>query len=256
MNWFNNLSIKYKIGAIALIGIVGLVSTFLVSYRLIESVKFQLNHTIDTQLPTMQFINDLQVGFAEVQDLYQSASMTSDSSILKQADDSARLLEDQFYDVKSDNVTEQAQLHRLQNALKSYVDAVSSTTSLVIATGNINNEQVIKGFTEADALRETYEDMQKKFANDWHEGFKNDLTRIQEREDQIIGGSTVIGLLAAILLVVFSALIIRIITRVLGNAVSVADKIASGNLNQEIEVLANDESGRLMNSLRVMRDAL
>jgi len=256
MNWFNNLSIKYKISAIALIGIVGLVVTFLVSYRLVESVKSQLNHTIDAQLPTLKFINDLQVGFAEVQDLYQSASMARDESILKQANDNSRFLLDSFYAVKSDSVSEGAELHRLQDALKDYINVVSRQTELAVTTGDITSEQAIKGFAEADQLRENYEEMQKKFAHDWHEGFKSDLTRIQERENQIIGGSTVIGLLAAILLVVFSTLIIRLITRVLGNAVTVADKIAGGDLNQEIEVLAHDESGRLMNSLRVMRDSL
>jgi len=101
MNWFNNLSIKYKIGAIALIGVIALVVSLAVNYRLVSNVNVLLGRTIESQMPTLQFINELQVGFAEIKELYQAAIITSDDSSLQAANNNVRLLLSQFYEAKS-----------------------------------------------------------------------------------------------------------------------------------------------------------
>ena len=256
MNWFNNLSIKYKIGAIALIGVLALVTSLAVNYRLISNVKGLLNRTIEAQMPTLQFLNELQVGFAEIKDLYQAAIIASDQSSLDAANNNVKLLMSQFYDMRSRTVYHEAKLETLIDALKRYTDAISKQTELVLSGADIASPEMVAGFAKADQLREEYEELQKAFISEWEHDFKNDLLTIQANESKILGGGTVIGLIAFIFLAFFSVLIIRQITRVLGNAVTVADKIAGGDLQQDIEVLAQDESGQLMNSLRVMRDSL
>lgn len=256
MNWFNNLSIKYKIGAIALIGVLALVVSLAVNYRLVSNVNVLLGRTIDSQMPTLQFINELQVGFAEIKELYQAAIITSDDSSFQAANNNVRLLLSQFYEAKSKNVYHAAKLELLIDSLKNYTTAIAKQTELVLSGADIASPEVIEGFARADNLREEYEEMQKGFISEWEHDFKNDLLLIQENESKILGGGTVIGLIAFGFLAFFSVLIIRQITRVLGNAVTVADKIAGGDLKQDIEVLAKDESGQLMESLRVMRNAL
>jgi len=256
MNWFNNLSIKYKIGAIALIGVLALVVSLAVNYRLVSNVNVLLGRTIESQMPTLQFINELQVGFAEIKELYQAAIITSDDSSLQAANNNVRLLMSQFYEAKSKNAYHAAKLELLIDSLKNYTDAIAKQTELVIAGADITSPEVVEGFARADNLRVEYEELQRGFISDWEHDFKNDLLLIQENENKILGGGTVIGLIAFGFLAFFSVLIIRQITLVLGNAVTVADKIASGDLKQDIAVLAKDESGQLMESLRVMRDAL
>src|SRR5690606_23649535 len=189
-------------------------------------------------------------------DLYQVAIMTSDDSSLQAANNNVRLLMSQFYEVKSKNVYHTTKLELLIDALKAYTDAISKQTELVLSGVDITAPEVVDGFARADVLREEYEELQRSFIGEWEHDFKNDLLLIQENENKILGGGTVIGLIAFGFLAFFSVLIIRQITLVLGNAVTVADRIASGDLKQDIAVLAKDESGQLMESLRVMRDAL
>ncbi len=252
MGWFNNLSVKYKIGCIALIGILGLFTSFMANIYFTGKVETQINHTVEKQLPTLQFINELQLGFVELKELYQSALFASDLDILDEAKDKARELRSSFYEAR--RINNDADFEELFDQFDKYIEVTTRATELAIT--DINSEEAQRGFEEMNRLRESYEGLQNKFVSDWYEGFEGDMSTLQQTQGEISGVGAVILLLVTILLFAISVMIIRLITRVLDNAVNVADKIAGGELDQEIEVETEDESGKLMSALRQMRDAL
>ena len=66
------------------------------------------------------------------------------------------------------------------------------------------------------------------------------------------------GLLAAIVVIAFGLAIgvARIVSRPLGDAVEVAQRVAQGDLTVEIRATSTDETGQLMHSLKAMNDSL
>jgi len=256
MKWFSNLSVKYKIASIAFIGIIGLAVSWLVNYTYTNNVKNQLSRTIESQLPTLQFINELQVGFAELQELYQSSLMTADEDTLLYANETARYLTDRFYDEKEKEGEYRADLSRLFDVFQDYTKTVAKHSQNVIEGTDFDSDATIRGFAEVDRLREEYENMQKEFNEKWYKDFSEDLAEIQTDQNAIAGTTFLIFLGVTLFLLLISWAIVGLITKVLNNAVDVADKIASGELDSEITVDSLDESGHLMNSLRVMRDSL
>ena len=68
--------------------------------------------------------------------------------------------------------------------------------------------------------------------------------------------SAVAGAFGAFLIIAFAWLLTRVITRPLSAAVSVADAIAGGKLDNTIETEAKDETGQLLKSLKIMQDNL
>lgn len=256
MNWFNNLSIKYKISLIALIGIIAVGSTFITNYRLASGAKLKLQSTTDTQLPTIQLINELQGKFAQLHNTYQSALIARDEGLLREANEASRFLILRLEQAKQNNPAFTVDLDTLISSLQLYSEAFSSYALKIIAGLDSESNEAIESYEEVMDLREGYETAQEQFINRWFSDFKSDLLSIQEAEDLIIERSTIIGISAVTLLIIFSVLIMQRITQVLNTAVRVAGRIANGELKQDIQVVSSDESGQLMNSLRAMRDSL
>ncbi|ALU91696.1 methyl-accepting chemotaxis protein I, serine sensor receptor protein [Herbaspirillum rubrisubalbicans M1] len=68
----------------------------------------------------------------------------------------------------------------------------------------------------------------------------------------------IIGLLATIVVIAFglAAAVARAVSRPLNEAVSVAERVAQGDLTVQINTASKDETGMLMHSLRTMNDSL
>ena len=64
------------------------------------------------------------------------------------------------------------------------------------------------------------------------------------------------GILCTILLFVFLRVVIRSITTPLNNAVEIANRIAEGDLTQDIEITSQDETGRLLAAMKHMTEQL
>jgi methyl-accepting chemotaxis protein-1 (serine sensor receptor) len=80
-------------------------------------------------------------------------------------------------------------------------------------------------------------------------GMRNDAEKAFKRNSAIIVGAIVVGLGLAALL---SFLLLRSILGALSAAVSIADRIASGELGNHVHVDSHDELGSLLDSLRRM----
>ena len=92
-----------------------------------------------------------------------------------------------------------------------------------------------------DALLETQISVAQEMRNDAEKAFK--------RNSAIIVGAIVVGLGLALLL---SFLLLRSILGALSAAVSIADRIASGELGNNVRIDSHDELGSLLDSLRRM----
>lgn len=79
---------------------------------------------------------------------------------------------------------------------------------------------------------------------------------VAQRTDQLYAGSRTLslalGIISALLGIIFGYLQTRLITRPLADAVGIAEQLAEGNLAVSIDVGATDETGRLMQAMQRM----
>jgi CheY-like chemotaxis protein/HAMP domain-containing protein len=256
MNWLHNLSIRNKVSVIAAIGVIGFLAFLALNYRLTNRVQQELLAIISSDLPTLQFSNELQAGFSAIEKGFQASLMEADEAALDRAVRQARELSDRFIEVSHINPAEAAALEKLHDSLKEYVTTATAQNEAILRGENMDSTSASQGFDRVEEARAAYETLQQAFINRWFERFNQRITAIQTQEKEIITIGITIGITVSLMLLLVSLVIIRLITEVLSKAVAVANQIAGGNLHQDIDATGKDETGQLMHSLRVMRDAL
>lgn len=256
MDWLNNLSVRNKVSVIAVIGVLGFLAFLTLNYRLTSNVQKELLTIVTSDLPTLQFANDLQVQFTQIERGFQNSLAEADEDLLDETVHTAATLSGRFYEIKQRNPEEAVAIEKLHETFNAYVDAATAQTAAVLHGEQIGSENSKKGFAKVNVARVTYADLQTQFIKKWFENFNSRINTIQSGEREIIFFGVSIGILVSLLLLLVSVVIIRMITKVLNKAVDVADQIANGNLTQDIDVTGHDETGQLLYSLRMMRDAL
>ncbi|CAA0115528.1 Signal transduction histidine-protein kinase BarA [BD1-7 clade bacterium] len=251
----SRLSIRYKIGFIALIGFIGFVVYQAASYRMSISIRDQLQQIRTDDFAILKFSNDIQVNFSELDKLYQSSLAEADMDLLIEADGRARRMKLDFETLRQTYNIEDLLFHELYSLFNSYIDKTSSHTVAVLGNA-VDYERTLEGYAQIGLLRERYEDAQSRYLEDRYRAFENQLNKIEAEEAYMVQFGLVLGAILTLVLGVFSILIIRNLISAFGNAVNVAEQIASGNLTQQIQTVAQDETGQLMRSLHAMRDAL
>ena len=251
----NRLSIRYKIGLIALIGFIGFVVYQTASYRLSINLRDQMQHMIADDFVILQFTNEIQVNFTEMDKLYESALAEAEMDTLLEADAKATNIKLRFETLKARYDLDDPDFMQLVDAFNHYVDRASNQTAAVIS-GKVDYDTMVTGYREVDLLREHYHEIEKRFIEERYKRFEKQLNAVEQQETAFVKVGLGLGVLLSMMLLLFSVLIIRHLIAAFSNAVNVADQVAQGNLDQNIKTLAEDETGQLINSLIVMRDAL
>ncbi|NRB39609.1 MAG: response regulator [Pseudomonadales bacterium] len=249
------LSIRYKIGFIALIGFVGLVIFQAASYRLSINIRDQLQSIQAEDFVLLKFSNDIQVSFSNLDKLYQASLAEADIDTLMEADGNATQMKLQFESMKDSFSHSDPLFNELQSVFSEYVLRTSAHTAAVLGN-NLDYERTLEGYTEIGLLRQRYEKLQAQLLEERYLSFEKQLIVIEEEEAFLVAFGLILGLVFTSILLLVSFIIIRHLISALNNAVTVAEQIANGNLNQKIDTLAQDETGQLMQSLQAMRDVL
>ena len=250
-----HLSIRYKIGVIALIGVLGFAIFQIANYRLSINIRDHLESIVSEDFALLKFANDMQVEFSDLDKLYQASLAEADMDTLIEADDKSMQMKLQFEYVKDSFSLNDPLFNELQSLFFDYSGTTSRHTLLVLEN-KLDYEHTLEGYTKIGLLRERYVKVQTQLLDERYRAFKKQLIIIEQDEAYIVQFGLILGVLLTLILLLFSYLIIRSLVLAFDNAVTVAEQIASGNLEQKIDVVAQDETGKLMHSLHVMRDVL
>jgi signal transduction histidine kinase/DNA-binding response OmpR family regulator/HAMP domain-containing protein len=250
-----NLSIKYKIAFIALVGFIGFVVFQTASYRLSLQIQGSLQSILKSDFAILKFANDIQLDFSELDKIYQASLAESDMDTLLEADAKAAAMNLRFELLRTNFSVDDPYFNELHEAFQRYVEQTSRHTAAVL-TNTLGYEKTLSGYAEVTMLRERYQKAQSRFLNEHYGNFERRLIAIENQVDFVVWFGIALGAILSLLLIAFSAIIIRNLLLALNNAVLVADQVAGGNLEQEIVAEGRDETGQLMKSLVLMRDAL
>jgi signal transduction histidine kinase/CheY-like chemotaxis protein/HAMP domain-containing protein len=251
----NRLSIRYKIGLIALIGLLGFVVFQTASYRLSISLRDQMQSMIVEDFALLQFPNEVQANFSELDKLYQAALAESDMDTLLEADAKAAEMQSRFQAIKTLYRLNDRHYINLMSSFDAYIARASSHSAAVI-TETLDYDSTLSGYEEMNLLRDNYRKTEKGFIAERYKMFEEELRSIERQQAFFVMFGLALGVVLSVILIAFSLFITRRLINAFSNAVMVAEQIAKGNLDQRIETVAQDETGHLITSLTVMRDVL
>lgn len=249
------LSIRYKIGFIALIGFLGFAIYQTATYRLSVDIRDQLQTILTEDFSVLKFANQLQVQFSDLDKGYQSSLAEADPELLRETDAKAMQIRMHFEVLKNKYGIVDPLFTELFRAFDSYASLTSVHTTAVLAN-TLTYERTLDGYTRVNALREQYNAVQQSFLDERYKSFETQLIAIEQAEEALVRFGLLLGLFLSALLVLLSFYISRRIISAFSNAVNVAEQIASGNLDHPIHNDSEDETGLLLQSLHAMRDVL
>ncbi|MBG7621689.1 MCP four helix bundle domain-containing protein [Herbaspirillum sp. AP02] len=260
MNWFNNLKIARKLilSFAAVIILTVILGVFAI--RELKAVNQASTDMASNWLPTIKAAQAIQASLPRMR--------ISELQMITAANPAER--EDALKAIKS-------RLEILAKQRATYEKQISEAEEKLVY------EKFSKNFASyleinrklADISGEgKEEDARTMFKGDSNKTFRSMLENMDEivkindagsaRSDQEAGDvfdaarKWIIGLLAAIVIIAFAlaVAVARAVSRPLNEAVSVAERVAQGDLTVEIHSHSKDETGMLMQSLRAMNDSL
>lgn len=252
---FKRLSIRYKIGLIAFIGFVGFAIYQTATYKLSVDVRDQLQSILTQDFPILRFANQTQIFFAELDKGYQASLAEADMELLYETDAEAANIRLQLGVIKSQYDLSDSNFDELFNVFDAYVELISAHTAAVINNA-LSYEETLSGYAQVNLLRERYNELQQQFIDERYRSFEKQLVEIEQDEESLVEFGLILGMSITLLLFLVSIFIGHRLVQTFSNAVVVADQIASGNLEQTVEINSEDETGQLLKSLLAMRDVL
>lgn len=252
---FKNLSIGLKVAFIAIVGFVGILIFQSANYRLSVNLRDQLHKVFNEDFVLLKFSNDLQINFSDLDKLYQAALIEADIDTLTEADIKARAIRNDFIRFKQQHHLNKPVYNELVSAFNAYTQVTSRHTAQVLS-GKLGYQQTLMGYDQIGLLKQDYEHAQTVFFDYCYSAFENQLAVIQSEGEFLVDFGLLLGILLTLILGIISFFVIRNLINAFHNVVNLSEEIANGNFNQNIAPRSNDETGKMMLSLRAMRDAL
>lgn len=225
------------------------------NYRLSLHLSEQLKQVFVDDFIVLKFSNEIQINFSELNKLYQAAIIEADLDTLVEADAKAQNMKNQFNNISRNFETNDPLFIRLVESFDDYTKLTSKHTSAVLL-GSLHYNQTLKGYDQIGRLRQEYEKYQSAFFEQSYASFEQKLQYIQLEGRFLVKFGLVLGIILTAILGLFSFFVIRHLTQAFNRVVFVAQRIAGGDFDIQIEANANDETGMMMNSLRAMRQSL
>lgn len=251
----HRLSLRYKIGFIALVGFFGFFIYQTATYRMSVQSSQQLQKMTAQELPVLQFANRLQLQFSNLNENYQSALAELDLEFLEEAQQKANTIANEFDALESEYNVNTPLFLELKDSFNGYIDKTYQHTKRVLQQ-QVEYDEILAGYKEVSVLRDHYLLLQKKFLDARYQSFEARLYKIEEEKRLLVRFGMYLGLFLTAFLGVFSIFIIRRILATFEQAVHVAQEIASGRFDEDIQITSEDETGQLLASLSTMRDSL
>lgn len=252
---FKNLKFSYKIFVIPALATLTFIILLIMTQSFTRKNESLLNETVSGHIPALQFSRDLLEMLASIQRSLQDAVTSEDEDELSVADG----FRDQFLqriEAELENpVLESDELDQLKKNFLDYYVFSRNTTDRMIQDGTARNmnDTLERMTTLYNSFKEKLESNIQRDNKNMKFGFT--LTRTNNRIMMVVSSVTI--LISILLLSGLSLFIIRSITRPLGVAINVAEKVARGELTVDIDAGdARDEAGILIQSFSRMVENL
>jgi methyl-accepting chemotaxis protein len=248
MKFLLQLSIKYKIMAIALIGILGLSVYLFFSIQSQQATEVQLDKIQQVIFPTIERVDRSGSLLFKLRSQLGIALSEEDIDLVTEAELSAQNIDGLLTEIINLNDNNQEAV-KLQEAYRDYKQP-SIALARSMLEGTVDFTQLASQAQRVNQSYDNFSDELSKFRDRSYDNFSQSIksTNEQNKKTSMIG--IIIALVVIVVLIVSAWSIANIITKTINRIVhSLADmSTGKGDLTIRLETHAQDEVGELVNN--------
>jgi methyl-accepting chemotaxis protein len=253
MRFIKNVKIRHKLYGVIVILMVGFAGIG-VAYEFAHNAEQQAVRTEKEANQYGKLIDRVKLGVLRARSIEKDFLLRSQDQYL---DRHQANLNDVYQSLhRLEQMTTSGEEHTLIDKIESlthtYEEEFKKTVQAKVTLGLDENSDLLGELRKTVHALEPVLDMLEKQAKTRLDRVLGDLNDRRVKIHRILFGTVVSMAPVSLLLMIFS----RLITRPLNTAVKAAERIASGDLSEEIEVTSKDETGHLLSAMRTMQARL
>jgi methyl-accepting chemotaxis protein len=248
MKFLLRLSIRYKIMAIALIGILGLSIYLFFSIQAQQATEVQLDKIEHVIFPTIERVDRSGSLLFKLRNQLGTALSEEDLDLVSEAETSAEKLDATLLEIIKLNDNNQDTL-QLQKAYRAYKQP-SIALARGMLDGSIDFTQLASQAQTVNQSYDNFSDELSEFRDQSYSNFAQSIKHTNEQNKQTSIMGVIIALVVIIILLFSAWSIANIITKTINRIVnSLADmSTGKGDLTIRLQTRAEDEVGDLVNN--------
>ena len=247
MNWFNRISIKYKLLFIPLVGVLGFGTNLAYNFSVNTETSVSLESVRDQYYPILEKANNMIVLLDRTTEKLNSAVSAGELDIINTADENADKLRELEADIYELEPLRKDEVEQLRSQFDKYYSAARALSEGMI-TGSIDFSQLNQKVEEMGKLQSKLKSNLQNFRDESHRLFTSNISDSIEKAQEALTVGAVIALVITVLLVAVAMYITAAVTSNIARVVTSLKEIASGegDLTKRIRQSSEDEMGDLV----------
>lgn len=247
MNWFNRISIKYKLLIIPLVGLVGFVTYLMFNLSVNTDTRNNLEKVRDRYYPILESASSSIVTLDRVSETLNSAVSAGELDAVSAADTSAEEMRKLLINIHELEPDRKDEVQKLSEGFDLYYK-LAREISVGMISGNIDFSQLNSKVEEMGSVQKKLKETLIEFRDTSLELFNSSLSGTVEQSANALKVGVGITVLIAIILLAVSFYITSIVNANISRIVASLKDIASGegDLTKRIRQTSDDEIGDLV----------
>ncbi|NOY63384.1 MAG: methyl-accepting chemotaxis protein [Gammaproteobacteria bacterium] len=247
MSLFSNLSIRFKVLAIVVGGIIGLAVTLAFNYNATSSNKVTLEQVRDIYFPTLERLDANLVRLEKIKETYSAAVIAGEEDMLDAIATLAKALALALNEVAALNSADQGRVDRALANFTAYIQAADALSRGMIDE-SLTPDSVQPMLETMNGRLAVAEEDLRDFREQSYQRFTSAIDNANEASAEALISGMIIGAVTALLLGVMGLFIGNSISRNITTVVNSLNEIANGDgdLTQRLKSASNDEIGALV----------
>ena len=246
MRWLGNLSIRYKILTIALVGVVGFVGYLAFNFSINTHNKERLAQIRDVYFPVLESANANIVRLGDIEDMMTGAITTGETEELEASKHLRAEMLEGFAKQRGLLPNMVGEIDTIENHFIAYYDLTYGICEIMITGGDMNGLQD-KVKRKGDLLGQAKTDL-SQFRERSYNRFTDTIAEADEDSQRVLSVGLIIAVVTIVILLLTSVTIASSITRNIASVASSLKDISQGegDLTRRIAHTSNDEVGDLV----------
>lgn len=247
MNWFNRISIKFKLLLIPLVGVLGFATNLAYNFSVNTETRHKLESVRDTYYPILERANNVMVTLDRTTEILNSAVSAGELDMMKGADENSEKMRSLFREIKTLEPNRKREVEDLAASFENYYMLAREISEGMIS-GKADFAQLNTKVETMGSKLNSLKSQLRDFRDESHELFSSNISNSIADSATALNVGAVIAVLITIVLISVSLYVTMMVTGSIGRVVTSLQEIASGegDLTKRIKQNSEDEIGTLV----------
>lgn len=247
MNWFNRISIKFKLLLIPLVGVLGFATNLAYNFSVNTETRHKLESVRDTYYPILERANNVMVTLDRTTEILNSAVSAGELDMMKGADENSEKMRSLFREIKTLEPNRKREVEDLASSFENYYMLAREISEGMIS-GKADFAQLNTKVETMGSKLNSLKSQLRDFRDESHELFSSNISNSIADSATALNVGAVIAVLITIVLISVSLYVTMMVTGSIGRVVTSLQEIASGegDLTKRIKQNSEDEIGTLV----------